>query len=62
VRAPSQRRALGALFLVLAVGFAVVAVAALRADRWIIAFAAAAMAAWIGSLALAGLGLRRRRR
>jgi hypothetical protein len=50
------------LFLVLAAGFAVVGIAALRAERWIIAFAAAAMAAWIGSLGLGGLGLRRRRR
>jgi hypothetical protein len=55
VRPPSQRRALGALFLVLALGFAVVAVAAARAERWIIALAAAALALWMAGMAAQGL-------
>ena len=54
--APSQRRALGALFLVLALGFAGVAAAAaeaVRQERGLIAVvaAAAALALWLGSLA-----------
>jgi hypothetical protein len=51
VRAPSQRRALGALFFVLALGFAAVAVAAVRADRWVIAAAAVALGLWMAGLA-----------
>ncbi|HVM57267.1 MAG TPA: hypothetical protein VMT74_07370 [Gaiellaceae bacterium] len=55
--APSQRRALGALFAVLAAVLAAVAAAALTgaggsAARWVIAVAALALAAWLGSLAL----------
>ena len=54
---PAQRRALGALFFVLAVFFTGIAVTALRADttqfaRWIIAFAAGALALWLASLAV----------
>ena len=54
--APSQRRALGALFLVLALGFAGVAAAASQAvgrehGLVAIAVAAAAIALWLGSLA-----------
>ena len=41
--APSQRRALGALFLLLAVGFAGIAWAAGAAGQWIILAAAAAI-------------------
>jgi hypothetical protein len=55
VRPPSQRRALGALFLALALGFAVVAVAAARAERWVIGLAAAALALWMAGLAVQGL-------
>jgi len=57
--APSpQRRALGALFLALALAFAGVAFAAGAADtggtaRWVVAVAAAAVAIWFG-----GLGVR----
>jgi nitrate reductase NapE component len=51
-----QRRALGLLFLLLAVALLVVAAAALAgahgAARWVIAFAALALAAWLGSSAL----------
>jgi hypothetical protein len=55
VAAPTQRRALGALFLALAVAFAGIAVAAGRAGQWIIVAAAAALALWMASLALRGL-------
>jgi hypothetical protein len=52
----TQRPALGALFALLAIAFAGVAFAAGygaggEAGRWIIAFAAAALAVWLGSLA-----------
>ncbi len=55
MRAPSQRRALGVLFLVLAALFAVIVVAAARGGAWVIALAAAALTAWLVSLAAAGL-------
>ena len=55
MRPPSQRRALGALFVVLAIGFAVVGVAAIRAEQWVIVLASAAMAGWIGGLGVRGL-------
>jgi hypothetical protein len=56
VRAPSQQRALGALFLCLTLDFAGVAIASAwgasgAVGRWVVAFAAAAIAAWFGSLA-----------
>jgi len=56
VRAPRQRHALGGLFAVLMLGFAAVAIASAvgaggSARRWIVAAAAAAIAAWFGSLA-----------
>jgi hypothetical protein len=54
-----QRRALGFLFTVLFVGLIVVAIAALAgahgAARWVIAFAAFALAGWLGSIALSAL-------
>jgi hypothetical protein len=43
------------LFLALALGFAVVAVSAGRAERWIIALAAAALALWMAGLAFHSL-------
>jgi hypothetical protein len=51
--AVSQRRALGLLFLVLAVGLLVIAVlSALAGGRaWIVALAAGALALWLGDLA-----------
>jgi hypothetical protein len=51
VRAPSQRRALGALFLLLFLFFGGIAVAALEAGVWPIAFTAAALALWLSTLA-----------
>jgi membrane protein YdbS with pleckstrin-like domain len=55
VAAPSQRRALGALFLLLAVAFAGIAFAAGTAKEWIIVAAAAAIALWMIGLAARGL-------
>jgi membrane protein YdbS with pleckstrin-like domain len=55
VAAPSQRRALGALFLVLAVAFGGIAFAAGTAGEWIIVAAAAAIALWMAGLAARGL-------
>ena len=51
----SQRRALGGLFLVLAVGLAGIAFAAFRSDVWPIAFAAAVLSGWLATMALRGL-------
>ena len=58
--APSQRSALGALFLILAALFAGVAVAAGEATRgdgrlWVIAAAAGVLALWLASFALRAL-------
>ena len=50
--APSQRRALGALFLLLALGIAGIAFAAGEAEQWIIAAAAGAIALWLAALAV----------
>jgi hypothetical protein len=60
VQAPSQRRALGALFLVLAALFGGVAFMAAQAARdraglWVVAFAAAALGAWLLSLSARAL-------
>jgi len=55
VPAPSQRRALGALFLVLAFGFAGIAYAAAYAGKWPIVAGAAAIGLWLGALALRSL-------
>jgi hypothetical protein len=59
VRAPSQRHALGALFLVLFVFFAGIAAAAFDAGVWPIALAAAAIALWLSTLAGRALIARR---
>jgi hypothetical protein len=60
VRPPEQRRALGALFLVLALVLAGIAAAAADAARHeaglaVIAFAAGALAVWLGLLAFRAL-------
>ena len=56
MRPPSQRRALGALFLCLTVAFTGLAIMAAwgaggAVRRWVVVFAAAAIAVWFGSLA-----------
>ena len=53
--APAQRRALGVLFVLLALGFAGIGYAAARADQWVIVAAAAALGAWFAGLALRAL-------
>jgi hypothetical protein len=55
-----QRRALGALFLLLALGFAGIAFAALSSDagqarRIVVAVAAAALALWLATMAVRAL-------
>jgi hypothetical protein len=55
VRAPSQRRALGALFTFLTVLFAGIAIAALIAGVWPITIAAAALALWLATTAVRSL-------
>jgi membrane associated rhomboid family serine protease len=49
---PSQRRGLGALFLVLAAIMVGIAWAAYRAEQWVILIAAAVIAAWMATLVL----------
>ena len=53
--APAQRRALGALFLLLTVAFAGIAFAAGTAEQWVIVGAAGAIALWMAGLAVRGL-------
>ena len=55
VAAPAQRRALGALFAVLALAFGGIAVAAGSAGQWVILVAAAALTLWMAGLALRAL-------
>jgi membrane protein YdbS with pleckstrin-like domain len=55
VAGTAQRRALGALFLVLAVAFGGIAFAAGTAKEWIIVGAAAVVALWMAGLAIRGL-------
>jgi hypothetical protein len=52
VAAPTQRRALGALFVALTLGFGGIAAAAAVAGQWVIAAAAAALAIWMAGSAL----------
>jgi hypothetical protein len=61
VTGPSQRHALGALFLILFLFFAGIAVAAFDAGVWPIALAAAALALWLSTLAGRALIVRRLR-
>ena len=55
MRAPSQGRALGVLFSILAVAFGGIAYAAYRAEVWIVAIAAVVVGAWLASMGLRGL-------
>ena len=59
--AARQRRALGTLFLFLAVLFAGIGYAAAVAGVWVIALAGAVLALWIGSFGLRALLMRRAR-
>jgi hypothetical protein len=49
------RRSLGALFLVLTLLFAGIAVAAARADVWPVAIPAAVLSAWLATMAASAL-------
>ncbi|HEU0304036.1 MAG TPA: hypothetical protein VFR32_05600 [Gaiellaceae bacterium] len=49
---PSQRRALGALFLLLTTIMAGIAWAAYEAEQWVILVAAGVLAAWLATLVL----------
>ena len=55
-----QRRALGALFLLLAILFAGIGFSAFNAGVWPIGIAAAALAVWIGAMAFRALRRRTR--
>ena len=55
MRAPSQRPALGALFLVLTIVFAGITYAAATSGVWVVAIAAAVLAAWLAQMAWRGL-------
>lgn len=57
---PSQRLALGLLFLALAAGFAAIAVAAARAGVWVVALAAAALGGWMATMSTRLLSKRSR--
>jgi len=50
-RGRGRNRSLGALFVVLMLGLAGVAIAAIRAEVWVVGFAAGVLALWLGSLA-----------
>ena len=63
MRAPSQRRALGALFSLIAIFFVGIAVTAFEATQdepliWVIVIAAGALALWMGSMAFRALSTR----
>ena len=58
MRAGLQRRALGALFLVIALAMGLIAVASALHGRWVIVFAAGVLAVWLATLAARGLRLR----
>jgi hypothetical protein len=49
---PSQRHALGLLFLVLTLGFGLIAVSAGRAGVWPVAVAGAALGGWMGTMSV----------
>ena len=53
--AQAQRRALGALFVVLALAFGGIAAAAGAAGQWVILVAASALTLWLAGLALRAL-------
>jgi succinate-acetate transporter protein len=52
VARPAQRRAQGALFLLLSVFFAGIAVASFEAEVWIIAVAGGVLGLWMAGLAI----------
>jgi hypothetical protein len=55
VKAPSQRRALGALFSLITIFFVGIAASAYAAEVWVVVVAAGALALWMGSMAVRAL-------
>lgn len=55
MHAPSQRRALGALFLLITIFFVGVAASAYEAEVWVVVIAAGALALWMGTMAVRAL-------
>lgn len=55
MKAPSQRRALGALFSLIAIFFVGIAASAYAAEVWVVVVAAGALALWMGSMAVRAL-------
>jgi hypothetical protein len=55
MRAPSQRRALGALFALIAIFFVGIAVTAFEAEVWVVTLAAGALALWMAGMAFRAL-------
>jgi hypothetical protein len=55
MRAPSQRRALGALFLLITIFFVGVAASAYEAEVWVVVVASGALALWMGTMAVRAL-------
>jgi len=55
VAAPSQRKALGALFSLIAIFFVGIAASAYMAEVWVVVVAAGALALWMGSMAVRAL-------
>jgi hypothetical protein len=55
VNAPSQRRALGVLFALITVFFVGVAASAFEGEVWVVVVAAAALALWMGTMAVRAL-------
>jgi hypothetical protein len=55
MRAPSQRRALGALFFLITIFFVGVAASAYKAEVWVVVVAAGALALWMGTMAVRAL-------
>jgi hypothetical protein len=55
VAAPSQRKALGALFVLITAFFAGIAASAWAAEVWIVAVASGALALWMCTMAVRAL-------
>jgi hypothetical protein len=58
VPAPSQRRALGVLFALIAIFFVGIAATAFEAEVWVVTVAAGALALWMASMAVRALRAR----
>ena len=54
----TQRRAMGALFLLITAFFVGIAVTAFEAEVWVVVVAAGALALWMGGMAFRALSTR----